>query len=461
MRPGFHHQAVGEGHGDAICVSTDVVAASVRAEQARRVTEYADESSDKGFEPDPNGTPNLRPANKSADPNAFHRVLELALYSAAPVTTLATAPILAHGLGPAGRGQYGVAVAVATLAVTLGSWGQAEIFLSRSRVGVDHYRLHSQITWLGGLTASVGCAAIMVALNLPLSAALVTAVWIPVLAQVGLWRSVSISRGQLKPPALDSAVGPLLRLCALSSLAALALLTVDSALFAYQAAMAVGSLVTVGLAARRSGLFRQRRSISTRTLLLSGSGIIAFNVLHAVTLRADLIVLQLTASPHEVGLYAAPASLTTAALALSTAYRPRIQAAAFSANPLREIVRNCLHVVALGTIGTSALWIATPRVVYLLFGSAFQDAVPLMRTLSLGIVPLLLVDLVFAALIVIGRQHDLLVAVAGSAGLTLAALSILCPLLGAQGAALATVISYSLSAIFGSAVLRRVARQGK
>jgi O-antigen/teichoic acid export membrane protein len=403
--------------------------------------------------------PKTSAGDERGAPVAFNRGLELLLYSVAPIATLGTAPILAHGLGPAGRGQYGVATAVATLVATLGSWGQAEIFLSRSRSGTDHYRMHSRISWVGGLTASVVCAFVMLALGLPQSTALVTAVWVPVLTQVGLWRSVSIARSRLKPPALDSALGPLFRVVALAALAALTLLTVDSALFAVQATIALGSLLTVGLASWRSGLRTQRPAIGALPLLLSGTGIIAWNLLHAVTLRADVIVLQLVAAPTELGLYAAPASLTTAALALAVAYRPRVQAAAFSAAPLRGILRNCLQVIALGAIGSATLWLATPLVVSILFGSRFEDAEPLMRMLVFAIVPLLMVDLIFAALIVLGRQRDLLVVAAGSAVLNVVALCVLCPLWGAYGAALATVLSYGLATVFGWMVLVRATRQ--
>ncbi len=318
--------------------------------------------------------------------------------------------------------------------------------------------MHSRISWVGGFAASIVCALIMLMLDLPWSVTLATIVWIPVLTQTGLWRSVSIARNRLKEPALDSALGPLLRLSALATLAALSLLTVESALFVFQGALVIGSLLTVGLASWRSGLRRLRRAAGAIPLLRSGTGIIAFNLLHAVTLRADLIVLQLVASPTEVGLYAAPAGLTTAALALSTAYRPRVQAAAFSPSPMRGILRNCLQVVALGSVGTVALWLAAPMVVSVIFGSSFQGAEPIMRILVIAIVPLLMVDLVFAALIVLGRQQDLLVVAGGSALLNVVALCVLCPLWGAYGAALATVISYSLATALGFAILARATR---
>ena len=396
--------------------------------------------------------------NELGTPVAFNRGLELLLYGVGPITTLATAPILAHGLGPAGRGQYGVAIAVATLVATSGSWGQAEVFLMRSRSGTDHYRLHSRITWVGGATASVVCVFVLLALGLPLSTALVTAVWIPILTQTGLWRSASIARGQLKLPALDSALGSLLKVASLAALAAVTLLSVDSSIFAYQGTLALGSLVTVGLASWRSGLARQRRATRLRPLLISGTGIIAFNLLHAVTLRADVIVLQLVAAPAEVGLYAAPASLTTAALALSIAFKPRVQAAALAAAPFRGIARNCVLCFALAAVGTVALWLATPFVVPILFGSQFDGAEPLTRMLAFAIGPLLMVDLIFAALIVLGRQRDLLLVAAGSALLNLMALGVMCPLWGAYGAAVANVVSYSLATAFGAVVLVRATR---
>lgn len=386
-------------------------------------------------------------------PRSFNRVLELSLYGIVPVATLVTAPILAHGLGPDGRGQYGVAIAVAQFVGTLGNWGQAEIFLSRARTGTDYYRMHSRITWFGGVIASVVSLVVMMALHLPLAAAMVTAIWVPVGAQVGLWRAASIAQGELRPPAIDGASGSVLRVAALASLAALGLLSVNTSLFASQAALAVGSILTVGIATRRSGFKARKEGVAARTLVASGTGIIAFNLLHAVTLRSDIIVLQLTASPTEVGLYAAPAGLTGAALALSMAYRPRVQAALFSEAPFRGITNNCLQVFALGSVATIVMWAVAPFAVSILFGSSFDGAVPIMRILVFAIVPLLMVDLTFAALIVLGHQRDLLIVAAGGAILNLGALSILCSLWGASGAALATVISNSLAAVLGFVVL--------
>jgi hypothetical protein len=52
-------------------------------------------------------------------PSSYHRIPELLLYSIAPLAMLVTAPLLARGLGPVARGQYGVAIAIGTFALTL------------------------------------------------------------------------------------------------------------------------------------------------------------------------------------------------------------------------------------------------------------------------------------------------------------------------------------------------------
>ena len=46
-----------------------------------------------------------RTARGASDASAFPRPVELALYAAAPLATVVTAPILARSLGPVARGQ--------------------------------------------------------------------------------------------------------------------------------------------------------------------------------------------------------------------------------------------------------------------------------------------------------------------------------------------------------------------
>jgi hypothetical protein len=82
----------------------------------------------------------------------FNRVLELLLYSVAPIATLATTPILAHGLGPAGRGQYGVAIAVAERWVV--GDRQRSFSAGQDRAPITTACIHESRGWEGWRRAS-------------------------------------------------------------------------------------------------------------------------------------------------------------------------------------------------------------------------------------------------------------------------------------------------------------------
>lgn len=396
------------------------------------------------------------PVNDARRP--FNRAAELALYGIAPLATIVTAPLLAQGLGPVARGQYGVAQVVATFAITLGAWGQAEMYLAEARRGSTGLSRPSVISWVGGTVSAVLAALALIALGLPLLVAILAAIWIPLLTQVNLWRSVAVAGSLLKAPALNNALGPVLRILGFGALFLLGVMTAESAITVYQAAAALAAIATVGLVAWRTRAERSGRT-ALPALLTGGSSIIAFSILNAITLRSDLIVLQIFAPPVEVGLYAAPASLTTAALALSAGFKSRIQAAAFAPHPMRSLVSESLPVLLLGTLGALVLWFAAPVLIALLFGAEYVDAEPLLRLLGISAVPLLMLDLVYGALVVLARRVQLIAVGAVGAVVMLGGLLVLCPAWGALGAATACIIAYTVTAIVGWIVLLREARR--
>lgn len=384
---------------------------------------------------------------------AFPRAGELALYAVSPLATLISAPILARALGPAARGQYGVATVVATFALTLGAWGQAETYLAEARAGRFGYTQQTRIAVVGGVVTAIATAAALLLLGLPLLTAVVTALWIPLLNQTNLWRSVSVASGHLRSPALGSALGPVVRVLALLVLLLTATLTVDTAVAVTQGAMLVAAIATIAIVARRVHAQRAGPTVPVRELLRSGGAVITFDVFNAFALRSDLIVLQLFVSPHDVGLYAAPAALTTAALALSVGFKSRIQAAVVAAKPPSAIVREVLPVLALGAVGAAALWVLAPWLVGVIFGSAYAGSIPLLRLLGVAAVPLLLFDLAQGVLVVLARRAALIMVGAVSATCIVGGLFALCPLLGVVGAALACLVGYSVAAVVGWTVL--------
>lgn len=400
-------------------------------------------------------------ARGAGDVSAFPRPVELALYAAAPLATLVTAPILARSLGPVARGQYGVAVAVSTFALTIGAWGQAETYLAEARAGRFGYRQQTRIALVGGVLSAVLTVGALVALGLPLVLALVAALFIPVLNQANLWRSVSVAGGLLKPPAIGGAVGPVLRIAALAGLAALLALNAVSALVATQSCLAIAAAATVLVAARRVQAARPGPTLPITRLLRSGGAVITFDVLNAIALRSDLIVLQLVSTAHEVGIYAAPASLTTAALGLSIGFKSRLQSAIVSGGGTRAVARDAVTVLLLGILGAAAVWVLAPWLVPVLFGPGYEGSVLPLRILGLAAVSLLMFDLSQGALVVLAARRALITAGAASAGVVLIALAALSGPFGAVGAAAACVVGYTVAAIVGwSVVVRRLRRAG-
>ena len=380
-------------------------------------------------------------------PDSFSRAIELLLYAASPLATLITAPLLARELGPSERGQFGVALAVGTFALTLAAWGQAEMYLSEARSGRFSVRRQSRITWVGGCVVGVFCIVALILLGIPPLTSILTGVWVPVLAQANVWRAVCVALGRLKQPALFTAGAPLLRVVALVALLLTSSLTLDSAVTATQVAAALAAFVTMWLIVRRIPRSLNPESSSVIPLLRGGGTIIAFSLLNAVTLRSDLVILQIFATSTEVGLYAAPASLTTAALALSGAYKSRLQAATFFTNSRASVAREALPVLALGLLGAGILWFGAPALVNFFFGPEYAGSVPLLRLLGFATVPLLMVDLAHGLLVALGRRHNLIAAGGAGAAAVVLSLLALTPGLGAVGAAIACILGYSVAGV--------------
>lgn len=385
---------------------------------------------------------------------AFRRPIELSLYAAAPAATLVTAPLLAQGLGPVQRGQYGLAVAIATLALTVGSWGQADVRLGMATSGGSHYPAHRAIALVGGVVAGVACGGFLLLLGLQPATAAVSALTVPALSTSGLWQAEAIRSGALRPLALSNVAVAALRVLAFLALVASGTMRAPTAVAAFQMSLLVGLLLTVGLAIKnRAPDDGGPRAWSA--MLSAGAGITAFNAANALLQRADLVVLQIRATPLDLGLYAAPASLTTAALALSAAFKPRVQGAIIRGNSSAVVSREFLRMLVLAVVGVTALWFMAPMLVGLLFGPQFAGSMAPLRILALAIVPLLVVDLVYGVFVALGRVRALVGLATIGAVLSTSLLWLLAPTFGAVGAAGAVAVSYAVTGVLGVAMANR------
>lgn len=387
------------------------------------------------------------PANQTATSRAFSRPVELLLYAASPVATVVTAPLLARSLGVEDRGHYGVALAVVGFALTISAWGQGETLLAQARLGRNYYRPQARLTLIGGIIMT-GCAfPLVLGLGVPWPLAVAAVVFMPLINQTWLWRSWCIARGELRLPAVYGFAAAVSRgfLIVLGALAGV--LGGVSAMVTTQATLALSAIGALGLYVRRTVAGLPRLHGNYALLLRSGGAVIAFDVCNAVTLRSDLIVLALFSGPTEVGIYAAPASLTTAALAVSFPFKARAQSLAIAGAPIRRLMRELGLVVAVTTVVAATCVVLAEPLVRALFGVDFTDSTSVVRLLAPAAVCLVACDVAQGVLIVLARRVDLIAVGLVSAVVVCVSLVVLTPAYGADGAALALVIGYTFAAL--------------
>lgn len=387
---------------------------------------------------------------------ARRRVFEYVSYAVGPVSIAATSPLLAQGLEPAGRGELGIAQAVASFTLAIGTLGQAELLIADARIGKARVKLSSRIAGSFGILTGLSAFVALRVLGVALPAAIVTAVFVPLLTQSQLWRSACIAVGSSGRPAAASALAACGRVIGLAILFLSAIMNVATSLIVIQ-----GMLFAAALWATRPSMreLQRRERASSRPSraevldhLRRGSPMIAFSLMTSITLRSDIFILSRYSSASELGVYAAASALTTSVLAISPAFKTRIQ---IGLMPGRSAtIRRELLLVALTIILGAGLGIAcAPFVVSALLGPGYEAAVPVIRILSVAAGGLIALDLTHGALIALGRRGHLLI-VAGTGATTMTATGLtLIPSYGATGAAAGSAIAYWVASAVGCALI--------
>jgi O-antigen/teichoic acid export membrane protein len=395
--------------------------------------------------------------------NARARALELGLYAAGPVSSLATAPILARSLGPEDRGTFGLVQALVTISLAVTAAGQPEVYLAEYRTGIDtHARSRRAILVVSSLGILLMLPA-MVHVGVPIIAAVVVALTLIPLALTNLWRAQSISVGNLVAPGMSLAVAGTLRVACLLLILLLSELTLSAALVSYQLALLTAMLCTLGLVVHRIRKSRPATNDPASSvaapgygdLLARGAPVVGFNLLTAVVLRGDVFALQALSSKAQLGLYVATVGLTQAALSLSAAFRTRVLAACMTPNYRAAVAREFKLVGALAAAGAIFGILLAPVIVRIMLGEEFVEATNVFRVLCVAAIGQVMLDLVHGALASTGRRRELfLLACAGAIVITGGLLAFV-PSGGALGAAVATVIGYGVASVLGGRLLLR------
>lgn len=362
--------------------------------------------------------------------------------------------MLARGLGPDGRGEFALAVAVFSLASTLGNLGQAERLAAdlRQTELVDM----SSRYWIVGLASAVAALCTFVALQL-LGSSVVTSICVSAavpISSVGLlWRAIAVARGKVLSLAVQAAMPSVLRLALIFALFRSDSLTVFSATSATMLTTSLGVLliaVIVDWGKSRSSAAGHWVGARFRDRVFSGIGqglpVVGFALSTAVMLRADIFMLDALSTSQQVGFYAAAVAVTESALALSTAFKNRMQTAAYSATPLTKVRTELSIMLAIALPAVAFGGLVAERFTTLMFGHQFLPAVPALRVLIFAALALILLDTGQGMLAVLGLRTAMFRMSTIGAVATVIFLSLLVPKFGAVGAALASLVAYSMVA---------------
>lgn len=334
----------------------------------------------------------------------------------------------------------------------VGNLGQAELTLASFRQSAGPKPAPNVARIAGLLAACVGLGA-MIAVGIEWTLALLAALWIPLLIEVGIWRSIAVGSGDTLRPAVANGVSALGRLLLIPALAIAGLLTVEVAATVLQGSIVVASIVVLAAYVFGQRLGRAGPTLRTIPALRSGASVVLFGAITAITLRGDLLVLQLTSSALEVGVYAAVAALGQSALSVSSYFKSRAQAAVAQSRPA-DLAREYLLLLGLGAIGSLVVWISSGWIVQILLGPEFIGGDAVLRAYVVASVGLMSLDFVHGVLVALGRVRILNAVAATGAVATLGALFLLVPEFGAQGAAVAVACGTWLASAVGWYVIR-------
>ncbi|WP_091484725.1 oligosaccharide flippase family protein [Microbacterium pygmaeum] len=377
-----------------------------------------------------------------------------------PLAGLISAPILAHVLGAEGRGEVAGATAPLLLFATLAAFGIPEAVTYFVARDLTHrlviLRRATIITALVGLAATGAAIALapflsggsqeLTSLIVMASLAILPTIF------VGILRATAAGLGRWSLVASERAAGPLIRLIAIIILALLAQLDVFSATLAIAYSPVIAGLIYLALP-WRSGRseepppsYADVTGYSARAWLGSIAGVIL--------MRIDQVLMVPLSSTTELGLYVVAVTVSELPLVVNTAIREVVfatDARSSSDEALTRAARVSLLVcLMMGlALGLTCYWWLP-----VLFGAEFGAAVPVAMILLLAVVIGIPGSVAGAGLSARGlpqlRSYSLVLACV----INLVIVITTVPLIGAVGAALATLAGNLISSNFNVLQMR-------
>jgi O-antigen/teichoic acid export membrane protein len=358
--------------------------------------------------------------------------------------------VAARALGPTDFGRFAVVIGIGTVAAVVVEGGYPLLVAEAVGANPTHLRtvvrgamrVRFPLALLGG-AATAGIAGLIGGRT----AALTGAVY-------GMWIVAS---------AFQTTFGPALRAVgrvgtegmAEAACRLLTLLVGVPLLWSWRSPVAVALAYTTGTSLVSVGLWRQVRVVAS-SAGPDGWGVPARRVLPLgaaavlVTLynRVDVWLLATIATAADVGVYAAGYRFYEGLVLPATAFGALLVPAA-AAEPRRseELVRAYVRgALALALVGSVTMAVMAPILVRHLLGERFGGAVTPIRILAAAALPATVFTAV-APLVSLRSRHGSVGLLLLGVGATVALNSALIPLMGADGAAMAMVLSQTLMAV--------------
>ncbi|HET7590139.1 MAG TPA: lipopolysaccharide biosynthesis protein [Solirubrobacterales bacterium] len=366
--------------------------------------------------------------------------------------------VATRALGPSGRGQYALALNLATVVWVISHFSAeqsiARMLARREASAEELSRLGSFLTLTLGLLGTALALALGLALRDQLlggaapATVVLAAATIPFTLAGQLATALLLRLGCLRPYGWIIAAGAVLQLALVVAIETGTGLSPQSAMAAALATIALTAIALAAALARRLGsraLLPQARGDLLRSSFQIGIQLQPSSIALWLNLKIDLLLVGLLTSAHQAGLYSLSANLADivfvsvstiglAALERQTAAGTR-EAIFFTS---RFIGQNLLLAAVLALAGAA---VSYPFVV-LVYGSAWQGSVLPFALLMPAVVALAVEDPARNMLMRIAPPLSISAASSVAVVLNIALNLALIPAIGIAGASIASVLSY-------------------
>lgn len=374
--------------------------------------------------------------------------------------------LLARGLGPVGRGLYAYPVALFGIVMAIGHFGLEFAQINMAGRGHELRRMWANATVFSVVAAAVCWAGVCaVILIIPRVGGGLPALWIaiplgqlPFVLMSGYWTGLLQLDGRLVVTAWMAWLGVALQAGAVGVLYLAHQLTPFRVLV-LQWPMTGLSWLMLLRACHQAGLVSLRLDPALlRRSVAFGMRVWVAQFFFSMVLRLDQVIVRAYAGYRELGLYV----LATSAAELVWLLTEPLTAALVP-HQLRARVgedrrlgfamtRLSLWIsMAAAAIG----WLLAPTAIRLAFGPEFVSAASALRLLLPGVVALAAVKPLRTSLLMEGRTTILILADLGALGLNVALNLLLLPMVGINGASIASSACYAAAAFVYVAATRK------